>query len=111
MKSAVITNLIINIALSGSLNILWSMINTLQITLHMPAINTKSPSNAQYLNNILIGITQFEVLPRDMLRYFYFWNVLDGTYFENEEEFGELIIEMEQSSLTEANNSTEGSRR
>ena len=45
MKSTVLVNMLINIALSGSLQMVWGMINTLQITLHLPAINTKSPTN------------------------------------------------------------------
>ena len=65
------------------------MINTLQITLHLPAINVKSPSNAQFAFGLLVSITQFEILPDEVLEAFYVWKLFDGSYRQDEEEWEE----------------------
>lgn len=113
MKSAVFGNLMINIFLQGSLQAMWSMINTLQLTLHMPCINVSTPTNVSFFSSLLIGVTQFDILPESILRYFYLWNLADGTYAsEGEEEESEgsestrRLLESSASSSSEENTET-----
>ena len=56
MNGFVLANFLMNFALSGSLNSLWALINTLQMTLHLPAMNLKIPSNASFFSSLLINI-------------------------------------------------------
>ena len=46
-------------------------------------MQTQLPLNAGSFNSILIGITQFEIIPEPIQEYFYAWNVFDGTYLED----------------------------
>ena len=57
MQGMAISNLVINIALSGSLMHLWGMINSLQIIFHMPGNNLALPGNAQTVYATFITIT------------------------------------------------------
>ena len=43
--TAIISNFVINILISGSLNLLWGMINCLQIISYFPLINVLVPAN------------------------------------------------------------------
>lgn len=63
MNGFLLGNFILNAALSGSLNSLWTMINTLQLTLHLPAMNLKIPGNASFFSGILINIAKFDIIP------------------------------------------------
>lgn len=40
--------LAMNIALAGSLQHMWSMINSLQLVLHLPAYNVNMPGNVHF---------------------------------------------------------------
>ena len=44
-KTALISNFLMNVLISGSLNLLWGMINSLQILTHFPLINVLMPAN------------------------------------------------------------------
>jgi hypothetical protein len=56
MNGLVLSNFLINFMLSSSLNSLWTMINTLQMTLHLPAMNLRIAPNASFFSSILINI-------------------------------------------------------
>ena len=58
---------IVNLILSSSLSLLWGMVNTLQLIVHMPLINIGIPGNASYFLQILITIANFEILPSEYL--------------------------------------------
>ena len=64
--AAVGTNFIINIMLSASLNQLWSMMNGLQIFVHMPLMNVKFPANAGTFIVFLVKIANFDIIPTDL---------------------------------------------
>ena len=55
-------NFIANAALSASLNQLWSVINGLQLVVHLPLLNCKFPANASLMNDKLISIAQFDFM-------------------------------------------------
>lgn len=61
------TNLVINVALSGSLAMLWGLINSLQIIAHMPLLVIKFPINANVFYQMLLTLATFDILPTDMV--------------------------------------------
>ena len=52
-----------NFILSASLNQLWSMLNGLQLLVHLPLFNLKFPANASYMLNFSIHVATFDFLP------------------------------------------------
>ena len=73
VKSGVIANLFLNLLLQNSLQSIWGMVNSLQILLHLPAINVSLPANAATLFNSVIHVVNIDVIPEDLLFYMYFW--------------------------------------
>ena len=59
-KTAIISNFLINLLISGPLNLLWGMIMT-----HFPLINVLMPANTQMLFSVLVKIATFDVIPVD----------------------------------------------
>lgn len=59
-QTLVVGNLILNVALSGSLCMLWGMINALQIIVHMPMMQTNFPANTQMLLDMFISVANFK---------------------------------------------------
>ena len=56
------SNLVVNLALSGSLNQLWSALNSQQFILHFPIFgNLKFPGNALSFNEFMLGIAKFDL--------------------------------------------------
>ena len=64
-STAIISNFLINLLISGSLNLLWGMINCLQIISHFPLVNVLVPANCQLLFGIMVKIATFDVIPVD----------------------------------------------
>lgn len=63
MDGLVIANFGMNVFLSGSLNSLWTLVNTLQMIVHISAINVETSPNAAFFTGELMGITQFDIIP------------------------------------------------
>ena len=61
-KGALISNLIVNVMISGALNLLWGMINSLQIIAHFPLVNVIMPANCQLVFSFIIKIATFDVV-------------------------------------------------
>ena len=57
MKSGVIINFVVNMVLSGSLQFIWGMINSLQIVFHIPGCSIKMPGNVNGVYGALIAVT------------------------------------------------------
>lgn len=55
--------MIMSMLLAASLNQLYSMLNGLQMTTHLPVFRLKVPSNATYFLNFLIEVSTFDPLP------------------------------------------------
>ena len=53
----------VQIALSGSLSLLWGMVNTLQIIIQMPLVNLTLPPNAMILSKSLASMASFDFIP------------------------------------------------
>lgn len=62
-QTALMTNFVANLLLSGSMNFLWGLIHCLQIVSHFPLINIMMPSNAHRLFSIIIQIATFDIAP------------------------------------------------
>ncbi len=57
---------------SASLNYLWGMINVLQIIVHMPLFTIAFPTSSKMFFSILISVSQFDVLPSELLDQIFF---------------------------------------
>jgi len=66
-KGVVIGSFAANVVLSASLSLLWGMINALQIISHLPYFNIMMPANAQDFYNFLNDISNFNIIPTDMI--------------------------------------------
>lgn len=80
LQSLVVSNLLVNIALGGSLNLLWGMVNALQVTLHIQAINVHCPGNVLKFNSALMNVAYMDLLPPAVCEIFFFWKVFDGSH-------------------------------
>jgi len=54
---------LVQLLLAGSLQLLWGMVNTLQIIVQMPLINIALPPNAMMLSSSLVSLASFGFLP------------------------------------------------
>lgn len=58
-------NFVLGIILALSLNSLWSMLNGLQLLVHMPLFRTHFPSNALLMLSFITKIATFDLLPEE----------------------------------------------
>lgn len=61
------TNLAINLLLSGSLVVLWGLINTLQVVAHFPLLVVNVPMNAKVYNDMLLDLATFNFIPKEQI--------------------------------------------
>jgi len=52
----------LNFLLSLSLNLVWTMVNTLQLIVHLPLFSVVHPSNILYFYTLLIGVASFSII-------------------------------------------------
>lgn len=52
-----------NIAMSSSLQLLWGLVNVMQLLLVMPLLNVKFPINVATFYSFIISIASFDLLP------------------------------------------------
>ena len=72
-KSGVGCNIIVNILLSGSLYLVWAMINGLQVVTHLPLYNVSSPGNVNAFLSYLEDMTRFDLIDtQSILERYYF---------------------------------------
>lgn len=58
-------NLSMQFFMSVSMQLMWGMLNTLQILVHMPLLNVSYPSNAQMVCTAIIDLVNFKIIPTD----------------------------------------------
>ena len=63
----VIGNFVLNLIMSSSLNLLWSMINTQQLIVLMPCFDVQMPANVQIFFNQINKIASFDIIDVDPL--------------------------------------------
>ena len=57
----------LNFFLAASLNQLWSMINGLQLTTHLPLFYLKVPANSEFFLGFMIEVATFDPLPEEAI--------------------------------------------
>jgi len=55
--------LIINLIFTGSLQLLWTMINSLQVLTHLALFSLNYPSNVHTLSKVLMNVCNFNLIP------------------------------------------------
>jgi hypothetical protein len=50
------------------LQMLWGMINVMQIIVHMPMLNVQFPSNAVMFYSFIIDISNFDIIPTEKIK-------------------------------------------
>jgi hypothetical protein len=60
-------NLILNILLSSSIQMLWGTINTLQLIVLVTLFNLSYPDNAMFAFKLIAKITRFSIIPVDKI--------------------------------------------
>jgi len=55
----------LNLLMSTSLGLVWTLMNSLQIIVHLPLINLPFPMIAVQISVILMTIASFDVLPHE----------------------------------------------
>lgn len=80
-NASLVGNFLVNLLLSGAMNLLWGLLHALQIVAHFPLINLMMPGNAQFLFQIIVKIATFDILPTEEL----IQDAEDSFGIENEE--------------------------
>ena len=62
MMVTLVVSVVINIFMAGSMHHMISMINSLQIILHLPIANVSVPAIAMNFFKVLIPIAMFDIL-------------------------------------------------
>ena len=75
--------------MAASLQMLWGMINVMQIIVHMPLLNVNFPENTMFFYSLIIEISSFNLIPESWMeaikkKFFYF----------NDVEFDESFTKM-----------------
>ena len=79
MKSSATGNLAFNILVSGSLTMIWSMIEGLQIVNHLPLFSVKSPGNVNFFNKFVMELTGFNFVDtEDLTEYLLYFPEMDA---------------------------------
>lgn len=52
---------------STSLQILWGLINVLQLIVNMPLLNLHFPTNSLFFYSLLLDITNFDIIPKGFI--------------------------------------------
>ena len=53
-------------------------------------MNVKIPKNTTFFSSVLLGVVQFDIMPEEVMEYFYIWKIFDGSYLEEEEDRFEM---------------------
>ena len=60
-------NFLINLLMAASLSQLWSMLNGLQLAVHLPLFNLNFPANANYFIEFVINVATFDLVPPELI--------------------------------------------
>ena len=53
----------VNIIMAASFQLLWGMLNVIQLIINMPLLNVDFPSNTVFFYSLLMTMAQFDILP------------------------------------------------
>jgi hypothetical protein len=60
-------NMAVNIAMSASLQMLWGMINVMQLIVKFPILNVTFPQNAAAFYKLINDVANFDIIPSDKI--------------------------------------------
>ena len=66
-NASLVSNFVVNLLLSGAMNLLWGLLHAMQIVAHFPLVNVMFPANAYMLFEVIIKIATFDIIPTDVL--------------------------------------------
>lgn len=92
LKSFIYANFGLNLMLAASMQLLWGLINSLQLLVRTPLMNLNFPLSTKLFFNNFVMVTNFDILPSQELNA-YFFN------FHESDEFNERFSEMGYDSL------------
>ena len=72
MNTMMYGNLAVNLVMSASLNMLWGMVNVLQLIVKMPLLNITFPQNAAVFYTFISSVSNFDLLPTDKINDYLF---------------------------------------
>ena len=61
-------NLAINIVMSASLQMLWGMVNVMQLVVKFPIMNITFPQNAGTFYTLINDVANFDIIPTDTIK-------------------------------------------
>lgn len=67
MHTLVVGNFALSTVTRAPLQMLWGMINSLQLIVHLPVFSLNFPANASQLLTKLIEVSSFSLLPMDQI--------------------------------------------
>ena len=67
LQSILLGNYFLNLLMSTSMSVIWGLINTLQILIHLPVYSIPIPLNSKILFQQIIAIIKFQVLPTETI--------------------------------------------
>ena len=65
VRSVALSNFLVCLFLSISLNLLWEMVNCLQIQCHYPMFDLLMPANTKYFFKFVVTIATFDLIPTE----------------------------------------------
>lgn len=78
VSSAVMgSNFLLNLILAASLSQLWSMLNGLQLAVHLPLFNLNFPANANFFIEFVIQVATFDLIPPELVLSFFSFTETD----------------------------------
>lgn len=72
IRSVFIFHFIISLLLSSTMNMIWSLLNSMQIILSMPLLNMKFPIHTEFVSGILNDLANLKVLKVNWLNLHFF---------------------------------------
>jgi len=60
-------NLAVNLVMSASLQMLWGMINVMQLIVKMPLLNITFPQNAATFYTFIADVAAFDLIPTEII--------------------------------------------
>jgi hypothetical protein len=68
MNTMMYGNMAVNIVMSASLQMLWGLINVMQLIVNMPLLNIQFPQNAVTFYTFIQSVSSFNIIPTDDIK-------------------------------------------
>jgi hypothetical protein len=74
-----------NLILAGSLQKIWSLVNSLQLIMYFPLLNITFPTNAKYFYSIILPLSSLELIPQKYTTELFFTITEENDYPHNDD--------------------------